>query len=97
MQNRAEVGFLSHINFYKPLILMPAYNIKLGVQFSNNGDVGDDDNDNDDDNNNNNKLNFVYVDVVIPAIWKLRCRFISLQKYIFSPEPKFLAEEGLIW
>jgi hypothetical protein len=58
MGNRAEVGFLGHIYFYTPLILMLAYNIEFGVHFSNNGG-GDDDNDHDcdddDDNNNNNK------------------------------------------
>jgi hypothetical protein len=53
MQNRAEMGFLSHIYFYKPLVLMLAYNIEFGVQFSNNGDDDDDD-----DEHNNNKPRF---------------------------------------
>jgi hypothetical protein len=46
MRNRAEVEFLSHIYSYKPLILMFAYNIEFGVQFSNSGDGDDDDDDN---------------------------------------------------
>jgi hypothetical protein len=55
MRNRAEVGFLSHIYFYKLLILMLAYNIEFGVHFSNNGDDDDDDVD---EYNNNNKPRF---------------------------------------
>jgi hypothetical protein len=94
MQNRAEMGFLGHIYLYKPLILKPAYNIEFGVQFSNNGD-GDGDDDNSNNNNNNNKTNFVYVDVIIPAIWKLRSRlFLYKSTFFFSLSRSFLQKRG---
>ena len=67
MRNRAEVEFLSRIYSHKRMMLMLAYKIEFGVQFSNNGNENDDD-----DDNNNSKPHFFCIYTIIPAIQMLR-------------------------